>query len=45
MLANSVGKPLKLEPKILENINLLKPVRDATICLEMSILNSRPNLL
>lgn len=45
MLASSVGKPLKLETTRIENINFLKPVREATTCVEISMLNSRPNLI
>lgn len=45
MLASSVEKPLIVESRTLKNLGSLKPVNDATVCLQMSVLSSRPTFI
>lgn len=45
LLVSSVGNHLKLAPATCDNTERLKPVRAATIWVEMSVMSSRPSLI
>lgn len=45
MLASSLGLPLCVDSVTIENIKGLKPVEQATVCVDISVLHTMPNVI
>lgn len=45
LLVSALGNPLGFDRRMLENLEANTPISDALVCIEMSVVSSRPSVI